>query len=157
MRVKEIDDPRSTHPATARSTIRPGTPRHTGHLPGFVCGLRALRRLRGERREGHHDLVPDVDSDDDERADDDRTPHDDVGDHDDDSPQHHYDRTDDRDHRAAERDDHAEDRDHGALDADHREEGRPDDCLHSPDDCSGYHHDDVCLDPVRSGVLFLGP
>jgi hypothetical protein len=157
MRVKEIDDPRSTHPATARSTIRPGTPRHTGDLPGFVCGLRALRRLRGERREGHDDHFPDVHTHDDERTDDHRSPHDDVGDDDDDSPQHHDDRTNDRDHRAAKRDDHAEDRDHRALNADHREEGRPDDCLHSPDDCPGHHDDDVCLDSVRSGVLFLGP
>ena len=42
-------------------------------------------------------------------------------------------------------------------DADHREEGRADDGLHSPDDRPGHHDDDVCLDSVRSGDLFLGP
>jgi len=152
MRFKEIDDPRSTHPPTARSTIRPGTPRHASHLLGFVCGVRAVRRLRGERREGHDDLVPHVDSHDDQR-----TPHDHVSDHDDDSPEHHHDGTDERDHDATKRHDDAENRDHGAFDAHHRETGHPDDCLHSPDNCSGHHDDDVCLDSVRSGVLFLGP
>ncbi len=65
--------------------------------------------------------------------------------------------SDNCDHGASKRDDHAEDSDHRALDADHREKGRPDNCLHSPHDCSGHHDDDVCLDSVRSGVLFLGP
>jgi hypothetical protein len=122
-----------------------------------VCGVRTLRRLRGERREGHDDLSPYLDSPDEQRSDDHRSTDDDVGDHDDDSPDPNDDRSDNCDHGASKRDDHAEDSDHRALDADHREKGRPDNCLHSPHDCSGHHDDDVCLDSVRSGVLFLGP
>jgi hypothetical protein len=124
-----------------------------------VCGVRALRRLRGECREGHDDFFSRIDSHDDEheRRDDHRATDHDVGDHDDNSPDPNHDRSDVGDHGAAQRDDDAKNRDHGARDADHRAKGRPDDCLHSPDDCSGHHDDDVCLDSVRSGVLFLGP
>jgi hypothetical protein len=122
-----------------------------------MCGVRALRRLRGQRGEGHDDYVPDVDSHHDERTNDHRCPDDDVGDHDHHSHLNDNHRTNNRDHGTAKRDDDAEDRDHGALDADHGPPGRPDDCLHSPDDCSGHLDDGVRLDAVRSGVLFLGP
>ena len=124
MRVKEIDDPRSTHPATARSTIRPGTPRHASHLLGIVCGVRALRRVRGECREGHGDHIPGLDSHNDERRDDHRSADDDVSDHDDDSQDRNDDRTDDGDHGTTERDDDTPNRDHGEVDADHRAKGR---------------------------------
>jgi hypothetical protein len=120
-----------------------------------VCGVRTLRRLRGQCREGIDDLVAGLDSHDDrtydERFDDDR------GHHDDDSPEHDDDRTDDGDHRAAQRDDGAENRDDGARDADDGPKSRADDGLHSPDYSPGHHDYDVCFDSVRSGVLFLGP
>jgi hypothetical protein len=148
---KEIDDPRSTHPPTARSTLHASSTRHPGDLLGFVCDLGSLRRVRSECGPRRHDRPRDHRPFHyDERRDDDGAL-DHVNDHHL-SQSDDHDRTHDGDDRTHDPDDAA----HRANDADHAEEGHADHGLHSPDDRTGHHHDGVRVDAVRSGDLFLG-